>query len=71
MTRTAEARRSIVKALTYRALIVILDFVTVYLLTGAMHIAIGFMIVRNLYTTFAYFGHERISAHIKWGLRQT
>lgn len=69
--RIVSDRRSIVKAITYRVVIVILDFVTVYLLTGAVRIAIGFMVVSNLYTTVAYFIHERIWARISWGIAKS
>ena len=60
MPRSATTKRSVVKAMTYRVLIVILDFATVYLFTGQVRIAIGFMVVSNLYTTVAYVLHERI-----------
>jgi len=30
-------------------------------------VAFGFMIVSNIYTTLAYFFHERIWGKIKWG----
>lgn len=68
MTRTVEERRSIVKAVTYRLLIMTLDFATIFLMTGTVRIAIGFMIVSNIYTTVAYFAHERIWARIAWGI---
>lgn len=70
MMRTIDERRSVIKAVTYRILIMSLDFVTIYLMTGTVHIALGFMIVSNLYTTIAYFGHERIWARIKWGISE-
>jgi uncharacterized membrane protein len=66
MTR-ASTRRSLVKAVTYRVTIVCLDFLVVYLLTGQTKIAVGFMIVSNVYTTVGYFLHERIWARISWG----
>jgi len=65
--RMASGRRSVVKAVTYRVLIVCLDFLTIYLFTGAVRIAIGFMIVSNIYTTIVYFIHERLWARIRWG----
>jgi uncharacterized membrane protein len=39
MTRTVSARRSVAKAITYGILIMSLDFLTIYLFTGAVHIA--------------------------------
>jgi len=60
-------KRSIAKAITYRVVIVILDFTTIYLFTGKVNIALGFMLVSNLYTTVAYYFHERIWSGIEWG----
>lgn len=64
---TSNSKRSAVKAFTYRVLIVILDFLTVYLMTGKAKIALGFTLVSNVYATVAYFGHERLWARIQWG----
>jgi uncharacterized membrane protein len=61
-------RRSVVKAVTYRIVVMILDFATIYLFTGKVRVALGFMVASNVYTTLAYFGHERIWARIKWGV---
>jgi adenylylsulfate kinase len=61
--------RTIVKTASYRVLILILDFTTIYLFTGKVKVALGFMIVSNLYTTLGYFFHERIWDKIKWGKR--
>ena len=68
MPRTVLVRRSVVKAVTYRILIMCLDFATIYLFTGALRVAIGFMIVSNIYTTIAYLVHERMWARLKWGI---
>ena len=68
--RTATRKRSIVKALTYRGVIVCLDFLVIYLMTGKVEVAAGFMIVSNIYTTIGYFAHERIWARIRWGRTQ-
>jgi len=59
--------RSVVKTVSYRAVILILDFTSIYLFTGKVKIAFGFMIVSNVYTTACYFFHERIWDRIKWG----
>ena len=66
--RTVGRRRSAVKAITYRTMIVCLDFGTIYLLTGTVRIALGFTIASNIYTTIGYLVHERIWAHIGWGI---
>ncbi len=68
MPRTVLARRSVLKAVTYRVLIMCLDFGTIYLFTGALRVAVGFMVASNIYTTVAYFAHERIWSRITWGI---
>jgi len=60
-------KRSLVKSIGYRFIIVTLDFTTVYIFTGKVNIAVGFMLVSNTYTTIIYFLHERIWDRIKWG----
>lgn len=67
MTTHATRKRSVVKAISYRVIIVSLDFAVIYLLTGKTEVAVGFMIVSNIYTTVGYFLHERLWAHIMWG----
>lgn len=64
---TETLRRSIVKTVSYRVVILILDFISIYLFTGKMTVALGFMIVSNIYTTIGYFVHERIWDKVKWG----
>jgi uncharacterized membrane protein len=68
MKDRASRKRSIVKAITYRGVIVCLDFLVIYLLTGKVRTAAGFMIISNIYTTVGYFLHERAWARISWGL---
>jgi len=46
--------RSIVKTISYRLTILILDFTVIYLFTGQLKIAVGFMLVSNIYTTLGY-----------------
>jgi len=65
----ASRKRSVVKAISYRVIIICLDFTAIYLLTGKTEIALGFMVVSNIYTTFGYFLHERLWARIRWGLQ--
>jgi len=60
-------RRSIVKTVGYRLVILTLDFLFIYLFTGQLKVAVGFMIVSNVYTTVGYFFYERIWDKIKWG----
>lgn len=60
-------KRTIMKTVSYRVLIIVLDFFAIYFFTGQMKIAVGFMLVSNVYTTLGYFLHERIWDRIKWG----
>ena len=66
--RNRTTKRSLVKAVTYRIVIIVLDFSVIYLLTHQVEVAVGFMIISNVYTTVAYFVHERIWNRIKWGI---
>jgi len=63
-------KRSLVKALTYRAVIVILDVSVIYLLTRRVDLALGFTVISNIYTTVGYFIHERVWNKIQWGTEQ-
>jgi len=60
-------QRSIVKTISYRVIVVILDFIAIYLFTGQIKVALWFTIVSNIYTTIVYFIHERVWDKIKWG----
>jgi uncharacterized membrane protein len=62
--------RSLVKAITYRIIILILDFTATYLLTGRIEVALAFMAVSNIYTSVAYYFHERIWNKIRWGKKK-
>lgn len=64
---TEALSRSIAKTVSYRLLIVVLDFVAIYWLSGRVRVALGFTIISNIYTTIGYFFHERIWNTIKWG----
>jgi len=59
--------RSLIKAVSYRILIIILDFIIVYILSGKIEIAFWFMMISNIYTSAAYFVHERVWNSINWG----
>jgi len=65
MQNRPSRKRSIVKAVTYRGIIICLDFLVIYLLTGKVVTAAAFMIVSNIYTSAAYFLHEHFWARIR------
>ena len=60
-------KRSLVKAITYRAFIITLDFVVIFLFTHRTDIALGFVVISNVYTSIAYYFHERMWSRISWG----
>ena len=60
-------KRSLVKTISYRLLIIILDFLAIYFFTGKIKIAFLYTIVSNIYSTIIYFLHERIWLKISWG----
>ncbi len=62
-------RRTVVKTITYRTLIIILDFLLIYVFTNKINVALWYTIVSNIYTSFGYYFHERIWDKIKWGKR--
>jgi uncharacterized membrane protein len=65
--KASRITRSLIKAITYRTLIVGLDFLVIYLLTHELKVASGFVIASTLCTTIAYFFHERLWNHVTWG----
>ena len=71
MATHATRKCSVVKALSYRVIIASLDFAVIYLLTSKTEVAVGFMVVSNIYTTVGYFLHERLWARISWGMEAT
>ena len=67
MARVVSSQRPIVKAITYRMIVMCMDFATIYPFAGKVRVAIGFMIASNVYTTVAYVIHERAWARVTWG----
>ncbi|HSX48338.1 MAG TPA: DUF2061 domain-containing protein [Candidatus Nanoarchaeia archaeon] len=63
--------RSVVKSVSYRAIIVTADATIILVLTHRYDIALTVVVVSNIYSTLLYFGHERIWDRIKWGRLKT
>jgi uncharacterized membrane protein len=59
--------RSVVKAISYRIIVVVADFAAVYLFTSRVEIALAFVVVSNIYTSVLYFLHERFWDRVAWG----
>lgn len=60
-------KRSIVKALTFRALILTADSIIIFAITRRYDLTIGLMIVSNISSTILYFIHERLWNKVRWG----
>jgi adenylylsulfate kinase len=60
-------RRSIVKAITYRAIIMCSDGLIIFFLTHRYDLALGVILFSNLASTILYIAHERFWSRINWG----
>jgi uncharacterized membrane protein len=63
-------KRSVVKATTFRVVVIIADTLIVLALTHRYDLALGFVILTNVASTLLYYFHERVWAHIHWGRMQ-
>jgi uncharacterized membrane protein len=60
-------KRSIVKALTFRFLIICSDSTIIFAITRRFDETVGVIFFSNLASTIIYFIHERIWNKIHWG----
>ncbi len=60
-------KRSIVKSISFRILVMFSDFTIVFLLTHRYDIALGLIILTNLSSTILYYLHERVWNVFNWG----
>lgn len=60
-------KRSLTKAVTFRMIVLVVDFIIIVAITQRYEIAIGVVLLSNLSSTFLYFFHERIWNNIHWG----
>jgi uncharacterized membrane protein len=67
MKTNVQVKRSLVKATTFRALILCSDAAVIFLITRRWDATIGLTIATNLASTTLYFLHERIWSRIQWG----
>ena len=63
--------RSIVKAISYRIVSIIVDLTLVYLLTRKIELTLGIVILSNTASIFIYYFHERIRNKVHVGRRPT
>ena len=64
---SVQTRRSVVKSLTFRVLVVIADLIVIYLITRRIDTTLTVTIFTNLASTALYFLHERVWNKIQWG----
>jgi uncharacterized membrane protein len=67
MPTYTQTKRSLVKAITFRLLILCSDAIVIFLITHRWDETTGLVIATNLASTTFYFIHERIWGHIQWG----
>jgi len=60
-------KRSFVKAMTFRGVIIIADSIIGWFLTHRIDLTAGFVIFTNIASTIIYYIHERIWSQIGWG----
>ncbi len=59
--------RSILKAVTYRVLIIISVFIIIYWQTGKLDTAAAITGITTITGTTIYYLHERVWSRVKWG----
>ncbi|OGG20232.1 hypothetical protein A3D03_03320 [Candidatus Gottesmanbacteria bacterium RIFCSPHIGHO2_02_FULL_40_13] len=59
--------RSIVKAITFRLMILIADGIIIYLITRRYDLTLGVVLFSNISSTIIYIIHERIWNEVHWG----
>ncbi len=61
------SKRSFLKAVTYRIVIIVSDFVLVVLVTGRYDVAFGLVTASTIVNSALYYFHERFWNKVKWG----
>ncbi len=67
MNTYVQIKRSLVKAITFRTLIICSDTAVIFLVTHRWDMTLGLVIATNLASTTLYFIHERVWNRIQWG----
>jgi len=63
-------KRSIVKTITYRILIIIATAIVTWIMTKRIDLTIGITSVTSIVNTILYYFHERIWNDISWGKKK-
>lgn len=67
MKSSEHAKRSLVKTITYRLVIIVATFSITYFMTGRLDLTIGLTFMINVINTVLYYFHERLWNTIHWG----
>ncbi len=67
MSSSEKVRRSLVKSVTFRVLVIVSDSIIIYAITRRVDMTVGVIIFSNILSTILYFIHERAWAKIHWG----
>lgn len=67
MKAYVQTRRSLVKAITFRILILCSDAVVIFFITHRWDTTGKLVVATNLASTTLYFLHERLWSRISWG----
>lgn len=59
--------RSVMKALTFRIIVIITNGIIVFTITGKSDVTFGVIAVTTISSTMLYFFHERLWNQINWG----
>jgi len=60
-------KRTIVKSITFRALVILADGLIIYFITKSLIVATSVIIFSNIASTLIYYFHERAWNRVKWG----
>lgn len=63
-------KRSVVKAIVWRIICIVVSVLTTLVLTGEWDLAVAVGTIYNAITMVLYYFHERIWNRIKWGIKE-
>ncbi len=70
MPHIEDSRRSLIKTLTYRILIILSTMTIVFLFTGDRRVTFEVTGISTLINTVLYYFHERIWNKVHWGKKK-
>lgn len=62
-----KVNRSLVKAVTFRILIICSDAIIIFAITHRYDLTLGVILFSNISSTILYFIHERVWDKVNWG----